>query len=373
MHTPTCTTPPTRQVTALVEHLVSEETQNKQLRWAILFLFVFVCVLLAGTFGLTWAVVAALKDTKVDGVVLQNKEGQTVQVGSVDTTLISDLLVPRMYTTGNVVNGSSNVTSVVRSAQYTGTRMPFSPLISSEALMELNYIVIRANTSMAPAELMLKVNGAARIPSPYAPYGTYVRILTSAGTITLNATLEFDAGVADVLSEFDVATQLLPSGRRALLASPNSNDKTVSTDGLFNTIGDEIEMDPSLWDTRSSGSDVSAARSKADKTKKALDKADQGNAGAQAVLLANWKAWKATYYGGSELSSWINSAPGEFDTVDQARFGTFKQNLRKIANLNAAASEWHADGMVACFGCLLICGSLHWAVRVWCCRPSVHF
>lgn len=41
------------QVTALVEHLLSEENQNKHLRLVILLLVIFTAILLAGTFGLT--------------------------------------------------------------------------------------------------------------------------------------------------------------------------------------------------------------------------------------------------------------------------------------------------------------------------------
>lgn len=36
------------EVTALVEHLVSEERQNQHLRWAVIFLAAFTCILLAG-------------------------------------------------------------------------------------------------------------------------------------------------------------------------------------------------------------------------------------------------------------------------------------------------------------------------------------
>lgn len=78
------------QVTALVEHLLEEEHQNKQLRWAILFLIAFTAMLLAGMFGLTWAVVAALKDTKVgDDALMRTKGGEVVQISSADYTLVS--------------------------------------------------------------------------------------------------------------------------------------------------------------------------------------------------------------------------------------------------------------------------------------------
>lgn len=68
---------------------MSQEQQNKHLRWTIVFLAIFTCVLLAGMFGLTWAVVAALKDTKVgDDATLRTKSGQVVQISSVDYTLV---------------------------------------------------------------------------------------------------------------------------------------------------------------------------------------------------------------------------------------------------------------------------------------------
>ena len=56
------------QVTALVEHLLSEKQQARHLKAAIIFLVIFTVLLLAAMTGITYAVVASLKDTKVRGL-----------------------------------------------------------------------------------------------------------------------------------------------------------------------------------------------------------------------------------------------------------------------------------------------------------------
>ncbi len=58
------------QVTALVEHLLAEEKQGRFLKWAIIGLVIFTVVLLAAMTGLTYAVVATLKDTEVRACML---------------------------------------------------------------------------------------------------------------------------------------------------------------------------------------------------------------------------------------------------------------------------------------------------------------
>lgn len=51
--------------------------------------------------------------------------------------------------------------SVIRTAHYSGTKTAFTSLISTAALMELNYLAIKGTGS---AEVLLKVQGVARIP-----------------------------------------------------------------------------------------------------------------------------------------------------------------------------------------------------------------
>ena len=53
-------------MTALVEHLLAEERQSLWLKWTLLALAIFTVVLLGAMTGLTYAVVAKLKDTKVN-------------------------------------------------------------------------------------------------------------------------------------------------------------------------------------------------------------------------------------------------------------------------------------------------------------------
>ena len=53
------------QVTALVEQMLSEQRHSRVIKITLFGLTIFTAMLLACMFGLTWAVVAALKDTDV--------------------------------------------------------------------------------------------------------------------------------------------------------------------------------------------------------------------------------------------------------------------------------------------------------------------
>lgn len=74
IHASTCAVD---NVTALVEHMLEENTKHRMYRAAAAGLIVFTLLLLGSMFGLTWAVVAALKDTQVrEGGVLLHAVGQ---------------------------------------------------------------------------------------------------------------------------------------------------------------------------------------------------------------------------------------------------------------------------------------------------------
>ena len=74
VHASTCAVD---DVTALVEHMLEENTKHRMHKAAAAGLIVFTLLLLGSMFGLTWAVVAALKDTQVwEGGVLLHAVGQ---------------------------------------------------------------------------------------------------------------------------------------------------------------------------------------------------------------------------------------------------------------------------------------------------------
>lgn len=56
------------QVSELVQDMVDKEVGRRNYRRLAVVLFAFAVLMLVATFGLTWAVVSSLKDTKVNAV-----------------------------------------------------------------------------------------------------------------------------------------------------------------------------------------------------------------------------------------------------------------------------------------------------------------
>lgn len=55
------------EIANVVDALVQERYKAKVFKYAVIAMTVFAIVILGASFGLTWAVVSALKDTKVRG------------------------------------------------------------------------------------------------------------------------------------------------------------------------------------------------------------------------------------------------------------------------------------------------------------------
>ncbi|KXZ43125.1 hypothetical protein GPECTOR_101g26 [Gonium pectorale] len=244
----------------MLDGVVKAREERRYMIFIIAALCVFCLLTVGAVVGLTYAVVDALKDTHVTGDTMYVK-GSTVEVvrtGSAEFAVVNGVLVNRQAqanttssatatTASNttattsalpssvmrtasaefaVVNGvlvnrqaqanttssatattASNTTattsalpsSVMRTASYMGTPQPFTSRVDVRALMELKYLYIKGTGSV---ELALMVTGVARVPMEGSVLGTVVRILTSAGTITLDDTVVmFSTDTADVFAE----------------------------------------------------------------------------------------------------------------------------------------------------------------------------
>lgn len=117
----------------MVEYLFEEQSKRKMYQWAAIALVTFTLVLLASIFGLTWAVVAALKDTKITQQVLVTKQGIPVQTASTEYMLDSTgLLTPRNLTTQNDANPA------VRTGGYVGVQGDLHSELDLNTLLEMN-------------------------------------------------------------------------------------------------------------------------------------------------------------------------------------------------------------------------------------------
>lgn len=117
----------------MVEYLFEEQSKRKMYQWAAFALIAFTIVLLASIFGLTWAVVAALKDTQVTQQVLVTKQGDPVQTASMDYILNTDsLLLPRNS------SADAGANPAVRTGGYVGMSGELHSNLDLATLLELN-------------------------------------------------------------------------------------------------------------------------------------------------------------------------------------------------------------------------------------------
>ncbi|KAG2440681.1 hypothetical protein HYH02_010260 [Chlamydomonas schloesseri] len=243
------------ELAALVSKMVQEREDKRRLVWGLGALFVVLVVLLGALTGMTWAVVAAFKDTDVKGGVMYVKgsTSEVVQTASSEMTIVDGALINRqaLASSGaangiagaaagnNLSNSTSNSTAaaaaaavlsqpdaVVRTATFVGTPVKFSSRVNIRQLMELKYLYI---TGMGEVEVALVVQGVARVPDADSVWGTVVHIITAAGTITLDDTVvRFEEGIAPV---FVKAGFIVSHSRRSLLG-------IYDVLGFFNFIAD---------------------------------------------------------------------------------------------------------------------------------------
>ncbi|KAG2425893.1 hypothetical protein HYH02_014894 [Chlamydomonas schloesseri] len=246
------------ELAALVSKMVQEREDKRRLVWGLGAVLVVLVVLLGALTGMTWAVVAAFKDTDVKGGVMYVKgsTSEVVQTASSEMTIVGDDLQPELgecapgrasacalinrqalaavnTTTATAANANGTAAvltqqpeSVVRTATFVGTPIKFSSRVNIKQLMELKYLYI---TGMGEVEVALVVQGVARVPDPDSVWGTVVHIITGAGTITLDDTvIRFEEGIAPV---FVKAGFIVSHSRRSLLG-------IYDVLGFFNFISD---------------------------------------------------------------------------------------------------------------------------------------
>ncbi|KAG2493105.1 hypothetical protein HYH03_008768 [Edaphochlamys debaryana] len=200
------------EIQAVVSTLVAEKFKSKAFKIGLIILGVFTVILLGAMFGLTWAVVAALKDTEVQNNILVTNDGgnQPVQVANMDMTVKDGKLVARasneVLTTG-LVTTSSGISVIT----------PFNKLLQTTALV-----------FTLPSGLKISVNvlGVAKVPQATAVTGHILRFQTASGTLTL----EGNEWTASDLQGPILETLFSPdaTGRRRLLQSDTNSTAVCS-------------------------------------------------------------------------------------------------------------------------------------------------
>jgi C1A family cysteine protease len=271
------------EVCQLVEHMLNEDKKHTYLKYAFGGLMLFTLLLLGSMFGLTWAVVASLKDTEIQGNVLVTKEGQSVQVASSEYLVGNGSLMGR---------GANNTDSPIRTNTFVGSPYNLSSGIDMASLMELKHINLKSGS----IETSIRVDGVTK-------NGDAVTILTPVGSmrIDVNSTT-YDNDLAIYLSS--IGFQI--GSNRKLLAPE------ASLNGYFGYIADPSETfdDGSWWKVEAT--DKSQAKQKNAKLKKATDSS----------FAKAWANYKAHFQKSFDPST------------DARRFAAFKQNLREIAKIN---------------------------------------
>ncbi|KXZ42180.1 hypothetical protein GPECTOR_189g292 [Gonium pectorale] len=203
------------ELLSLMESVAVQRRQRKWMWFAIVALTFCALSTIAATVGLTYAVLKAVQDTEVVGGVMYVKDSTTeiVRTGSAEFTVVDGVFVSRetilsAAATNSTTSGRRSLAeagskvppkAVLRTASYKGTPQRFTSNVSIAVLMELDYLLIKGAGSV---ELALKVDGVARVPMAGSVLGTVVRIVTSAGTITLDSTVvSFSSSIADIFEE----------------------------------------------------------------------------------------------------------------------------------------------------------------------------
>ncbi|KAG2429565.1 hypothetical protein HXX76_010800 [Chlamydomonas incerta] len=221
------------ELALLVSKMVQEREDKRLLLWGLIAVLVVLVVLIGALTGMTWAVVAAFKDTDVKGGVMYVKgsASEVVQTASSEMTIVDGALINRQAlsaaamtaaaaATANATNATNagaiiaQPDSVVRTATFVGTPVKFSSRVNVRQLMELKYLYI---TGVGEVEVALLVQGVARVGH------------RGARTITLdNTVVRFEEEIAPI---FVKAGFVVSHSRRSLLG-------IYDVLGFFNFIAD---------------------------------------------------------------------------------------------------------------------------------------
>lgn len=292
------------EVSTLVDHLVKKEMKYKYLKYAFGGLMGFTLLLLGSMFGLTWAVVESLKDTRLDtsGTMMTKDGSKVVQVASSDYAVVNGSLISRNHNQSE----STSDPWPIRTTSYLGS--PYSlydQTITMKSLLEMNVVNLRlANGD----EASFRVQGVTK-----AMNGA-VNILTERGFITVhpNGTMVFDPTLENYLETVFPTSSLV--GRRRLFSSEDTK-----LNGFFNS----MEDDGSWW--RVEANSKSDAKARSGKLRGVAN-----NNGDIARAWANYKQHYGKRYDRQD---------------DQMRFDTFKENMLKVLEINEDDSvSWWASG-----------------------------
>ncbi|GFR44981.1 hypothetical protein Agub_g6291 [Astrephomene gubernaculifera] len=210
----------------VIEKLAAARSNRKVLMGVIIGFVIFSILLIGALSGMTWGVVAALKEEEIRGGKMYDIEDptQVVQTANSDMSVIGGVLVNRQaYEATNDPDNSTalpgtgntpHASTVLRTAAFVGTPQKFSSQIPVKSLMELKYLYIKG---AGEVEVAMTVLGVARVPQAGSAHGTVVHILTLAGTITLDGTaIDFAENLAPV---FVQAGFQVSANRRSLLGA----------------------------------------------------------------------------------------------------------------------------------------------------------
>ncbi|KXZ42998.1 hypothetical protein GPECTOR_107g142 [Gonium pectorale] len=199
----------------MLEGVVKSRRERRYMCIGLIALTVFAACTIGAIVGLTYAIVNALKDTEVAGGVMYVKGSTTevVRTGNADFTVLDGLMVSRTALenategskaatgSGDSATAASNVPAggVLRTATFKGVPQPLSSRVSIQALMELRTLYIKG---AGDVEVCLLVTGVARVPMAGSVWGNVVRIVTTAGTISLDDTaISFSDQVVNIFAE----------------------------------------------------------------------------------------------------------------------------------------------------------------------------
>eukprot|EP00798_Chlamydomonas_sp_ICE-L_P025982 gene25982-11668_t len=307
---------------------VPEERNMRRLKIIIFSLIAFTFVLLAAMTGLTYAIVATLKDTEVqNNVVLVTRGGATIQTGSTDFAVNRDgLMMNRGFSEDRGLNANADIESlanVLRVSTYSGDSQGINSLMDINDLMELNYLHI--NSPDGNGQLALRVNGVARKAMPQSLYGTVVDIITSSGTIVLDGELLFfEQSLDNLFSEsgFDTGVAYtanpLPGGRRKLL------DDSTKVTGRYTRRVNYVTPPPvPNADIAKDWQIQAETKAEAQKATKLLAALRATNA-AESEYATMWHDYKRVY-------GKVYSTMGE----DLSSFRTWIKNMLRVLTVNA--------------------------------------
>ena len=222
------------EVRAMATDFIKEKKTRRLATKAAIAMGVLILLVVGLNAGLTAAIVFLSKDVKVtNGKLTDPATGKPLQVDSASTTVASD---------GTLRDRTSNRAIATASALQ---ELPIDSRLPDSAWDELKYIDVRNDNG---GSVHLFVQAFTRVPSPHALHGSFVKIHSTIGIITLDGDLMTfsDSSSTGVFAEtqFEVTS----SGRRlvGIIYLIGFFNQIPSFDG-WNTTYDTPPLIPSIF------------------------------------------------------------------------------------------------------------------------------